>query len=217
MPVLYALVAKDTTVLCEHTTCAGNFTAIARKLLNKASKNNNEKRTYICDAYAFHYSVRNELVFLCMSDQKSGRAVPFKFLEEMQEEFFNQFGDVSESTGGTSSFGKVLKTLMEKYSKVTEVDKIMKLQKELDEVTDIVRTNIEKTVTRGEQISSLVDKTQKLKDSTHTFRVKSRALRQSLWRQNAKLICTLTILILLGVYFFLVSFCGGFTLSGCTS
>jgi hypothetical protein len=35
MPIIYALVARGTNVLAEHTTTSGNFTTITRKLLEK--------------------------------------------------------------------------------------------------------------------------------------------------------------------------------------
>lgn len=50
MPIIYALVARGTTVLSEHTTTVGNVSTVAQKVLEHIPHGEN-KMSYIYDRY----------------------------------------------------------------------------------------------------------------------------------------------------------------------
>mmetsp|Transcript_26795 Transcript_26795/g.65151 ORF Transcript_26795/g.65151 Transcript_26795/m.65151 type:complete len:89 (-) Transcript_26795:855-1121(-) len=68
MPILYALISREKTVLAEHaaTSTTGNFATVTRVLLDKMPKNDG-KMTYVYDDYVFHYEKQAGICYLCKS------------------------------------------------------------------------------------------------------------------------------------------------------
>ena len=56
MPLIYAFVARGTTVLADFTSFTGNFATVAIQCLEKCPANNS-KFTYTCDKHTFNYVV----------------------------------------------------------------------------------------------------------------------------------------------------------------
>ena len=83
MTILYALVARGTTVLAEFTSTSGNFPTITRVLLGKIPEEDG-KMSYVYDQFVFHYVVENKITFLCMADEDAKRRVPFAFLDDIK-------------------------------------------------------------------------------------------------------------------------------------
>ena len=83
MTILYALVARGTTVLAEFTSTSGNFPTITRVLLGKIPEEDG-KMSYVYDQFVFHYVVENKITFLCMADENAKRRVPFAFLDDIK-------------------------------------------------------------------------------------------------------------------------------------
>ena len=58
MPLHYALVCRQRTVLAEHTALTGNFATVTRILLAKIPSNiPNNRMSYVYDEYVFHYMI----------------------------------------------------------------------------------------------------------------------------------------------------------------
>eukprot|EP01018_Ginkgo_biloba_P012167 Gb_17236 [translate_table: standard] len=85
------------------------------------------------------------------------------------------------------------------------------------QVRTVMVENIEKILERGDRIELLVDKTSTIQDNSFHFKKQSRRLRQALWMKNAKLLASLTCLIVVLLYIIIAMFCGGITLSSCRS
>ena len=83
MPLIYAFVARRTTVLAEFTSTSGNFPTITRVLLGKIPEEDG-KMSYVYDQFVFHYVVENKITFLCMADENAKRRVPFAFLDDIK-------------------------------------------------------------------------------------------------------------------------------------
>lgn len=49
MPMFYALVARGTIVLAEHTSRSGNFPTVTRMLLGRISPTSDSKMSYLYD------------------------------------------------------------------------------------------------------------------------------------------------------------------------
>ena len=92
MPLIYSVVARGTIVLAEFSTAKGNFSEIARKILEKVPNQHNSKMSYVYERYIFsvcfkwarhifHYLVDDQITYLCMADEEFGRRVPFTYLE----------------------------------------------------------------------------------------------------------------------------------------
>jgi len=69
-----------------------------------------------------------------------------------------------------------LQLLLEQSQNPTNVDKLTKVQKDLDEIKDVMNTNIELLLARGESLESLAIKSDNLSYLGKTFYNKSRKL-----------------------------------------
>jgi hypothetical protein len=101
---------------------------------------------------------------------------------------------------GETAINKILKTNFE-YGNNLSNDKIYSVQKDIDEVKDVMLDSIDKTLKRGENIDMLNSKTQSLAEQSNAFYNKSYELKKNFCMRNLKSIgiitCVLTIMILL--------------------
>ena len=86
MPLIYSLVARGMTVLCEFTTYSGNFSTVAVQCLSKVGAKNTDRVTFNCDGHTFNFLVSGEYTFLVVAEEAYGRTIPFHFLQRVQAE-----------------------------------------------------------------------------------------------------------------------------------
>ena len=103
MAIIYALVARGEIVLAEFTDATGNFPTVTRVVLRKissAAKNDAQdssshlptRSTFAYDNHHFHFVSHEELVYLCMTENKTRSSVAFAFLDEMKQSFLGKYG-----------------------------------------------------------------------------------------------------------------------------
>lgn len=46
-----------------------------------------------CYRHVFHYIIENGITYLCLCDNEAERRIPFMFLEDIKEQFKNQYGE----------------------------------------------------------------------------------------------------------------------------
>ncbi|KAJ2224282.1 hypothetical protein IWW45_008129, partial [Coemansia sp. RSA 485] len=150
--IIYALVARRSVILSEHSNTTGNFQQITQAILEKIPPNDS-KLTYVYDRYLFHYISENGIVYLCMSDDKFGRRIPFAFLQDLMERFIAAFTDTEidgASAYGLNSFARTIARQMDYYSRNPQVDAIRQAQGEISQVKDVMVQNIERVLERGD-------------------------------------------------------------------
>jgi hypothetical protein len=73
MAILYALVARGTVVLAEHSAAATNAGAIARQVLERLPDGGADSHvSYTQDRYVFHAKRTDGITALCMADDSAG-------------------------------------------------------------------------------------------------------------------------------------------------
>eukprot|EP00298_Acanthocystis_sp_HF-20_P000278 c10339_g1_i1.p1 GENE.c10339_g1_i1~~c10339_g1_i1.p1 ORF type:complete len:225 (-),score=53.32 c10339_g1_i1:113-766(-) len=210
MPIIYALVARRTTVLAEFTSATGNFTTITRRILEKIPAQN-ERMSYTYDQHLFHYIVEDSLTYLCMSDEAFSRRIVFSFLEDVRNRFKATYGDRSKTAlayGMNDDFSKVLRSRMDFYSNDPSADKVNQVREEIGEVKNIMVKNIEKVLDRGEKIELLVDKSENLNKQSKTFKQQSTKLKTSMWWKNMKLNLLIAFIVGIILFFIIMAICG---------
>ncbi|ABO96558.1 predicted protein [Ostreococcus lucimarinus CCE9901] len=190
MPLIYAFVARRTTVLAEFTNYSGNFSTIAIQALEKLS-DDNTRFTYTADGHTFNYVVENGFTYLVVADSELGRHVPFACLDRIKSEFTRDHASEAQDAIAHSlnkSFAPRLKEHLEFCSANPEaVSKVSAVQQQVSQVKEIMMDNIEKVLDRGEKIELLVDKSDALRFEAANFHKTGRALRRNLWCQNMKI------------------------------
>eukprot|EP00029_Vermamoeba_vermiformis_P002664 TRINITY_DN1303_c0_g1_i1.p1 TRINITY_DN1303_c0_g1~~TRINITY_DN1303_c0_g1_i1.p1 ORF type:complete len:255 (+),score=65.63 TRINITY_DN1303_c0_g1_i1:18-782(+) len=217
MPILYAVVARGTVVLAEYAAKTGNIDKVVKKLLEKIPSADG-RMSYVFESHYFHYVVEDGITYLCMAEESFGRRIPFAFLEDVKNRFKVTYGARAKSAVAftmQADFAKTLQNLTEYYSNTQNSDKITKLKGELDEVKNVMVTNIEKVLERGEKIELLVDKTDQLNQTSVNFRKKATQLKRSMWWKNVKLTIMIILILIVVVYIIVAISCGGLLFQGC--
>lgn len=85
------------------------------------------------------------------------------------------------------------------------MDKLARVQDEINEATDVMRQNIEQVVGRGEHLELLVDKSDGFSANARAFQRQSADLRKAMWWKNCKqmamVVCFLLLLLLTALFF----------------
>lgn len=84
-------------------------------------------------------------------------------------------------------------------------NKIKELQKDVHEITEVMKTNINKVIERGDRVDMLNERSELLSSRANEFRINSRSIRRKFWWENfrlqAALGISLLVIITLSVYF----------------
>ncbi|KAJ4458311.1 putative Vesicle-associated membrane protein 7B [Paratrimastix pyriformis] len=209
MPIIYSLISRGSNVLAEFTSTTGNFTTITRRILTKIPPQNN-KMSYVYDKFTFHYIVDNGIIYMCMCDMQFERRIAFGFLEAIRQRFISAYGDQAKTAlaYAMKDFSTELSKQMEYFSNNPNADQIRKVRSEIDEVRNVMESNIDKILERQEKIELLVDKTDNLNRSAHQFRKRSTNLKRSMWWKNCKLWIILVLVAIVVIYMIIGFSCG---------
>uniref|UniRef100_A0A7S3F7G4 V-SNARE coiled-coil homology domain-containing protein n=1 Tax=Haptolina ericina TaxID=156174 RepID=A0A7S3F7G4_9EUKA len=220
MTILYSLVSRGTCVLAEFTTTSGNFTTVTRSILAKLPPQDT-RMSYVYDDHTFHYIVDGGLVYLCMAEGALGRRIPFAFLEDIKNRWIDTYGDrgiTALAYGMNEDFSRVLQKQMDAFSRERDpnMDRVGRVQGEIEEVRQVMVENIDRVLERGEKIELLVDKAENLNQQAFKFRKQSTALKRAMWMKNLKLYALVAFI--LGVIVLIISmFICGFDFHKCSS
>lgn len=122
------------------------------------------------EEYMVHCYNRNGLCGVVFVDAhyplRSAFSVINKVLDEYQQVFGNSWQSVQADNSEAWPF---LNQALTKYQDPTEADKLLKIQKELDETKHILHKTIDGVLERGEKLDSLVDKSSDLSMASQLF------------------------------------------------
>lgn len=219
MGILYALVARGTVVLAEHSAAATNAGAVARQVLERLPDGGADSHvSYTQDRYVFHAKRTDGITALCMADDAAGRRIPFAFLEDIHGRFVKTYGRAALTAlayAMNDEFSRVLSQQMDYYSNDPNADRINRMRGEINQVRSVMIDNIDKVLERGDRLELLVDKTANMQGNTVRFKRQARRFRNTTWWRNVKLTAALILLLLVIIYVVLVFVCHGFTLPTC--
>lgn len=222
MSLLYACVARDTTILAEHenapeggasSSSAGkgvssNAAAVASLVLSKLDASKPQKLTYVYEGSLIHYIVTPPLTFLCIASDSLGRKIPFTLLLQVENDFTTQWPHVAELPAyGAASYNKQLAGMMA-LAERGEANPAKHVQEEISQVKDILSENISKILDRGDRLDNLITKTDNLNQSAFAFKKRSTTLRRQMWWKNVKLLVLLGVVIIMIIYLFVGFGCG---------
>lgn len=123
--------------------------------------------------YVGHVFTRSEGISGVLITDKSYPIRPaYTLLNKILDEYLSthpadQWKDVEEGNEETKMDD--LPEYLSKYQNPTQADALMKVQQELDETKIVLQHSIENVLQRGEQLDSLVDKSEALTASSKTF------------------------------------------------
>ncbi|GAB5369272.1 hypothetical protein AAMO2058_001390800 [Amorphochlora amoebiformis] len=205
--IVYAYVAKGNNVIAkERLGVSGAFQKASWDALVRLRANPRGMKTTIpVDQYTMNFKLVDDLAFMCMAKKESGTEVPFVFLKQISDAFFDKY--TGEETD-FDDFTPILAKFMSKFADPAAVAKLVRIRKGLAEVKDVMVENIEKVLKHGEKIQVLVDKSDNLRFSSDAFRKQSRQLRRGLCWANVKTKIFLGLVLMVIIYVMIASYCG---------
>jgi synaptobrevin homolog YKT6 len=123
------------------------------------------------EGYVVHCYVRSDgLGGSVTTDQEYPARVAFVMLGQLLDDFSAQYGDAWKTVTApeTMAFPKAEEYLA-KYQNPAEADKVTKIQKDLDETTQILHKTIDSVLERGVKLDQLVDKSNDLSAQSKLF------------------------------------------------
>jgi vesicle-associated membrane protein 7 len=195
MAVYYGLVTREDSVLAEYSSIEGDFSATARMLLRNTPASSVLK-TYTQGSKIYNFYTQDSVTFLCYADISIGRELSLQFLTEMRKAFPNY-----ANKAGT--FAEFIKKLVKQYSKenIHEVDNFHKIETNLEKAVEATKSSIDKVISRGKKMSSLIEKTGELSNGMGKLTSKARKLHRNFWKSRIK---ALTAVFLIGI---IISYC----------
>lgn len=73
---------------------------------------------------------------------------------------------------------------------------IHRLQNQVDEVVDIMQSNISQVMERGDRLEDLNDKSENLSSSADVFRMKARSLQRRMWWKECRMRILLAVIVI---------------------
>lgn len=191
MPLIYSLVKEEGAdhALVDYTAYTGNFSQIALKCSMQLP--NAPRHTFTVDRHTFNYERAGSYVFCVVADEDYGRSIPFNCLGRIREDFLGRYGDSGPGAASARSMQEFQGRLREHMNwcmmNPGQVDKVVEVQRRVDDVKNVMVQNIEQVLARGEKIEDLVDKTDQLRFQAESFQKQSQSVRRSLAWQNMKM------------------------------
>jgi vesicle-associated membrane protein 7 len=221
MPIIYAIVSREDTILAEHNAAANraNIPSVVRQILTKIPTDQNMKKTYTNEGVYFDVIVEGGFIFLSVSIQDSpSRLVCYQFLEAVKNEWKTTYGAAANTATAyamNEDFGRILARKMEFYSNDPSVDKIRAVSEQIDSVKATMVKNLDKVLERGEKIEELVDKTENLNYQANSFKTKSTQLKKHYRCKNQKITIIFVVFLLALGYTIAAFACHGPLLNSC--
>ena len=126
---------------------------------------------------------------------------------ELGDAFFKSYPNPDAATD-FPTFSTQISQKVSQFSSPDEQDKVNQAQQGLDDLRNIVSTNMEHAVHRTVAIESLADSAQTLKSSSTKFKKEAKVLKERLCWSNIQLRVISGAVIVFVLYFFIASFCG---------
>ncbi|SBT41372.1 SNARE protein, putative [Plasmodium ovale wallikeri] len=115
----------------------------------------------------------NNISVMVLSTKSYPLRIAFGLIDATQKLFQQKCRGMYENVTNDLKEGMLLSNelneLLKKYQNPSEADKLSRVQKDLDEVKDVMLKNIEDLLQRGEKLDDLMKKSQDLSNSSYQF------------------------------------------------
>jgi len=215
--IIYALVARGTSVLSEcFTSASGNAAQVTRMLLNKIPKDES-KMSYVSNEFVVHYIVGNSITYLCVAGKNLKQDLAFGFLNKIKEEFEKKYlpnARTMRAYAINEEFKNVLASKINEVNEAGDGDMLQILTQKVHNITQLAETNLEKIIQRDNHITSITQKSEQLNQDAKEFEVGAHQLKRHFFWKNIKwLLCMFTVLLV--VIYLIISMMCGFDFKNC--
>jgi len=134
--------------------------------------------------YLFHYIIEQDVCFLTLCDRNFNKKLAYSFLEDLSQEFYNQYGHKINTANRPYSFIE-FDTYIQKAKKTFTDNRgrrnLSALNTELHDVQRIMVQNIDDVLQRGVVMDELYNKSNNLAAQSAQFRKDATSLNATSW------------------------------------
>lgn len=144
------------------------LTFISRTIVKRTQPG--QRQSVEQDQYLVHVTNRSGLVAIAVMDKEYPSRSAFCVLGKMCDDYHERFGDSWRTVTEDDPKGDGhLAEAIVRYQDPMEADKILKIQKELDDTKVVLHKTIDSVLARGEKLDNLVDKSTDLSLASQMF------------------------------------------------
>ena len=225
--IAYAACALGPKILVESDSGGSNHGLLVIGLLDRLSSEPREEgeqrpffRTYSSISETgitleAHVFLNKGIYTACVVERRSpvGREVAYQFLRDISESFLKHIGNPEVDIPAyhyDHSFGPTLSEFLKKYNAESMASHgvMGRVRTNMKDIEAIVVENIDLMLERGENLQSLVEKTDRLDHNAFVFKKGSSQMRRSMWWKEKRSVVLVCIVVLLLLYCFAASLCG---------
>ncbi|CEG48749.1 vesicle-associated membrane [Plasmopara halstedii] len=224
MSILYALVARQLNVLCEHTDQNGNFPTITRAVLKNLPQQDSStsslpsKSVFPYNEYNFFFLLDDGITYMCMAEERVHANVAFMMLADMQLMFLAKYKQQAKTAlaYAMSPFNPTLDHLMKKYDNFKLETPMTQVRQKMERVKTLMIENVNQLMERGEKIELLVTRTNKLQQDAMKYEKSAMKLKNAFWWMDVKYWIYMTLALAVLALIVALSICGT-DFSGCAA
>lgn len=152
MSIVYALVARNQHVLCEHTEKTGNFPTVTRAVLKHLSDHESAniasattvKSVFPYNDFNFFFLHDDGLTYMCMAEDKVAASVAFMMLTDVKTAFLGQYKTQAHTAlaYAMAAFSSTLDTLMKKYDNYKVETPLSQVRQKMERVKMLMIDNV---------------------------------------------------------------------------
>ncbi|KAE8911144.1 hypothetical protein PF005_g9094 [Phytophthora fragariae] len=194
MSIVYTLVARQQSVLCEHTDQSGNFPTVTRAVLKHlaqhepSASSSASKSVFPYNEFNFFFLHDDGITYMCMAEERVHANVAFMMLAEVQTTFLAKYKLQAQTAlaYAMTSFNPTLDALMKKYDNYKLETPMSQVRQKMERVKTLMIENVNQLMERGEKIELLVTRTTKLQQDAMKYEKSAKKLKNAYWWMNVK-------------------------------
>lgn len=151
------------------------------------------------DVGTIHFDSDPVCIYLAVCSREYQQRAAFKFLGEVRREFDSRFGNdvqTARHSSLTRSCREMFRTICEKFNTIENVDKVASVSMQVDEVKGVMQNNIQSVLRNQENIETLLDQTDTMKNEATGFQRSAHRAKDKMWWKNVKLQIVIVIIVL---------------------
>ncbi|KAJ9461215.1 25.3 kDa vesicle transport protein [Diplonema papillatum] len=191
----------DGLLLCSHGSSGGvsdHESTVFRHVQQQYHAGSLARHTFLEGAEASFFILNdNNVCYICCSPRGNSREAVHAFLEDVRREFHDMFSlheiNAASRQYQLINFDKVIMRISRRFDGAGHNPKVLALQKELTEVTSIMKQSLEDVLGRGEKLDNLYNQSNKLKSESANYSKKTKQLTRMAFLRKAAVPAAITL------------------------
>ncbi|KNC96391.1 uncharacterized protein SPPG_08290 [Spizellomyces punctatus DAOM BR117] len=159
----------------------------AKLLLKRLSPQSDQRCSIETGNLVFHYLIEFGVCYLCLCERAYPRKLAFAYLEDIQQEFHEKYGDQVGTVArpyALMKFDTYIQKVKKQYQDSRTQRNLNKLNEDLQDVTRIMTKNIQDVLGRGEALDRMSTVSKELSDRSKTYHMQAKQLNlQALYQK----------------------------------